>query len=257
MAITADLDKNPYSPNVLLSSMASIHQMMGVLMDHIRRLYYRAVLLAKVCPACNKPDLHMMRDSWCRCRSCNHELDPTEVFQICPDCRSKLTRKMYHYWCDHCQTPVRSLYSFDAKVFDPAYFREMMRESRERKRQKREAIQQLLAGSRSAPLQFSESPTIETIPGLDQALNGFVNIPIPISLFLSADGRPRFDMHLYRQHIRDLAAGCVVHFEGISTLIPDTRLDRIFRFITIIFMQQDGEIEIQQDFSGKITVVGK
>lgn len=257
MTIITRLDKDPYSSNTLLRSMASVHQMMGVLKDHIRQLYFRAVLLAKACPECSQPDLVMIRDSWCRCRSCNHEMDPTEVFQMCPACRSGLTRKVYHYWCDHCRAPVRSLYSFDAKVFDPIYFREMMRTSRERKRERRETVRQLLDGSRSAPLQFSESPIIETLPGLDQALNRFVNMPLPISLFLFADGRPRFDMHLYRQHIRDLAAGCVVHFEGISKLIPDARLDRIFRFITIIFMQQDGEIEIRQDFTGKITVVGK
>ena len=61
MAITTALDKDPCSSNVLLCSMASVHQMMGGLRDRIRQLYFRAVLLAKACPACNKPDLVMIR----------------------------------------------------------------------------------------------------------------------------------------------------------------------------------------------------
>jgi len=223
----------------------------------IRDLYYRAVLFGKACPACGLPDLAMLRDSWCWCRHCGYELDPTEHFDACPDCRSGLKRRVYHYWCARCRRPVRSIYCFDAKVFDAAYFRKMMRHSRESKQQRRQQIRQMLAQSRSPALVMPDEPSLAAVPGLESDLNEFVNIPLSLATFIDASQRPRFEMCTYHRHILELASGCTVRFEGISRLIEDTRLDRIFRFITIIFMANNGEIEISQDHAGAIVLRGK
>ena len=69
--------------------------------------------------------------------------------------------------------------------------------------------------------------------------------------------RAAFDMLTYRQHILDLVQGCVVEFEGISAIVEDRKLDRVFRFITAVFMEQDGLLEIVQDHSGQIRLWGK
>ncbi len=61
-------------------------------------------------------------------------------------------------------------------------------------------------------------------------------------------------MDIYRQHILELVPGCVVHFEGISNIIEDQRLDRVFRFITAVFMQHDGEIILEQNHDGRIMI---
>lgn len=230
----------------LLAKAGHIEQLVGLLHGKLRELYHRAVLFLKPCPRCAKPDLTMLRDSLCRCRTCDHEFDPTEAFQVCPDCGGALRRKIHHYWCTSCRQRVRSLYCFDAKVFDVAYFREMMRQSRERKRERVERLRKLLAGSRSGPLVDLGEPELGSVPGLTEDLATFVNGPIRIPDDFAL-GRDAFDLDAYKEHIRELVGGCVVHFDGIGPLIHDRRLDRVYRFITVIFMAQAGEVSLLQD----------
>ena len=71
-----------------------------------------------------------------------------------------------------------------------------------------------------------------------------------------AVGSPSFDLDHYRHHILDLVPGCVVDFEGISRLIGEPRLDRVYRFIAVIFMDHAGELCIEQDAEGRIALVG-
>jgi hypothetical protein len=55
-----------------------------------------------------------------------------------------------------------------------------------------------------------------------------------------------FSMQKYREHIlSSLGDGSRV-FSNIEGLMQDCRLDRIWRFVTLIFMQQDGEVVLSQ-----------
>lgn len=225
------------------------------LMEKVRRLCYAVVLFQKECPACGSPRLAMLRDSWCRCEGCGHECDPTLVFQVCPDCDSRLTKRIYHYWCPRCLSTVRSFYCFDAKVFDADYFREMMRESRERKEVRIEELRALLAGARSSPVS-ADCPMDRGLSEFQGDLDRIVGIPVAVfaSTILK---RPAFDLDLYRRHIQGLVQGCVVNFEGISALVQDAHLDRVFRFIAVVFMDQEGLLEIQQEADGRIRLYGR
>jgi len=62
--------------------------------------------------------------------------------------------------------PFNLASSLMRRIFDAAYFREMMRESRARAKKKREEVKRLLAGSRSGALLLMEEPCLESIPGL-------------------------------------------------------------------------------------------
>ena len=55
----------------------AVSDLIRALRAGIRKLYYAAVLFAKPCPQCGRPELRMLRDSWCRCDGCGHVFDPT------------------------------------------------------------------------------------------------------------------------------------------------------------------------------------
>jgi len=151
---------------------------------------------------------------------------------------------------------VRSVFAVEARVLDTAYFREMMRESRRRRRQKREAVQRMLAETRSGPLAIQDEPSLADVPGLEAGLDEFVRVPLARTQEETrAAAPPAFEMECYRARIRELVGGCVVHFEGVGPLIADLRLDRIRRFITIVFMQQFGEVTLRQEGDGDILIM--
>jgi len=235
-------------------SIQNITDLLRNIREKIRSLYYRAVLFTKQCPACKAVELVMVKDSWCRCAACGAEFDPTLEFQVCLTCRAKLNRKMHHYWCEKCRQRVTSIFCFDAKIFDAAYFREMMRVSRQRKQQKREEIRQMLANCRSPALISSEEPSLADLPGLEGQLDRCINTAVPIAVFRDDAGLPPFGMDQYRQHILELVSGCVVRFEGMSKVIQDARLDRIYRFITVVFMEHDGAVVLKQEDGGEILI---
>ena len=238
----------------MLRDAVTIQERAACLREKVRWLYYAVFLFGKECPGCHHADLAMLRDSWCRCRACGHESDPTLCFQTCPDCGSRLAKRIFHYWCPQCQQTVRSFYCLDAKVFDADYFAEMMRESRARKEARIEELRALLAESRSLPLS-PDCPLDAGITDLQSDLDGIVSIPV--ALFANTiRNRPAFNMDLYRQHILELVQGCVVNFDGISTLVEDARLDRVFRFIAVVFMDQEGLLDIQQEADGRIRLYG-
>ena len=252
MLTLKEREHRPAQP--LWAGIEQIEELIRVLRKKLRDLWLRAALFARPCPECGKPSLRMLRDSWCKCEDCGHEFDPTLLFQECPRCRGPLTRQIFHYWCGKCRERVRSAFCFDTKVFDAAYFREMMRDSRERKRRKREQLRQILANCRSGQYLPEEEPLLTAVPGLQDVLNTFIAAPLPAGSIREFSLREPFDMQRYRQHILDVVSGCVVHFEGIAQLIGDLRLDRVYRFITVVFMQQRGEVVLEQHGGGDILV---
>ena len=226
----------------------SIYRVLGrvdAFKSHSKAFYFEVVLSANPCPKCHGK-LDMTGLSECQCSECGYAFDPTTQFQQSPCCVSSLLRKTYHYACSSCNRIVPSRFIFDEKVFDRAYFREMMTESRKRRKRKREEMRRLLADSRSSVLDFSEAPDLESIPGMLEDLNGFIQHAEHIPKY-NFDIENNFSMDDYRNHILSVLSWNSMLFSNITHLADDYRRDRIRRFITLIFMQNDQEVELTQD----------
>lgn len=224
--------------------------------ERVRVLFYAVMLFQKECRLCGKTALVMERDSRCRCRECGAEFDPTSEFQTCPDCDHTLIHKTHHYWCPTCRHPVRSMFCFDERVFNSDYFREMMRESRERRQEQVEMLRNLLIESRSPPCWPDEEPVLIDPTQCAQDLDNFL-ATCPNAPAQEVANRPFFNTKAYRAHILSRVDGCVVEFDGISALIiEDRRLDRIYRFITTVFLEHEGLLAIEQRHDGRIRLVG-
>jgi hypothetical protein len=237
--------------NPLLGGLRGIQVRISHFKERVREFYFRVLLSHYHCTKCGG-ELAMTGPSQCAC-ACGNVFDPTLGFQQSSCCGAKLVRKTFHYACSRCHQTVQSRFLFDERIFDAAYFREMMRESRARAKKKREEVRGLLAGSRSDPLSFIEALWLEPIPGLAEALNSFIETEM-------ADGcayvpKSGFRMGDYRNHILSVLGVGSRLFSDIAPLIDDFRRDKIWRFVTLIFMAQDQEVELTQ--YGKDILVGK
>jgi hypothetical protein len=120
----------------------------------------------------------------------------------------------------------------------------MMRDARARDKRKKEELKVLLAGSRSDTLILLEEPCLDSLPGLTEALNGFIGTgDSRIQGFLSRSG---FSLEDYRSHLLSVIGNRSVLFSDITPLIEDWRKDKIWRFVTLIFMRQDNEVSLTQ-----------
>lgn len=227
-----------------------IHQMNGILeyvdayKERVRGFYFQVLLSQYACPTCGDV-LHMTGASECSCRS-GHIFDPTVAFQSSPCCQARLIRKTFHYACSHCHKTVPSRFLFDERVFDAEYFREMMREHRDQAKSRREEIRKLLAESRSGALLLIEEPRLDTLPDFIQDLDAFI-LGNPIQLCGNAfELKSDFNLAAYRDHILSSLDNHTLRFSDISPLTDDDRRDRARRFITLVFMDNDHEIDLQQ-----------
>jgi len=210
------------------------------------KAFYFEVLLSTVrCPNCDGR-LKMTGQSECTC-SCGNVLDPTVEFQKSTCCGGKLVRKTFHYTCSRCQRVIPSRFLFDEKLFDGEYFRVMMQESRRRSQRKKEEIRRLLAESRSGALQLLEDPNLGCIPGLLEDLDGFINDGSNEMVEFHFDLEQPFEMDKYREHILSNLGWNSTQFSDIDPVIDDYRKDRVWRFVTLVFMQHDREVEIEQN----------
>lgn len=131
-------------------------------------------------------------------------------------------------------------------MFDADYFRQKMIEHRERARQRLEKVRRMLAESRSGrllpgPLDLSGSP------GLLEALDSLTK---KLDAFQSSDTEPRrFDLRRYQAHVQVHAGLNPLSIDEIPPLEKDSRLDRIWRFIAIIFLMQEGRLLAWQEGS--------
>jgi hypothetical protein len=231
--------------NPLICKIRAVTGRVGEFKEQAREYYFEVVLSAHQCPSCGGR-LRMTGQSQCTCSSCGNILDPTIVFQKSSCCGAKLLRKTFHYACSKCHNSVHSRFLFDERVFDKSYFREMMRESRKRAKEKREEIRRLLAGSRSGYLPLMKEPDLEAIPGLIQDLNAFVQQEsFDISEFTFETGCS-FHMDDYRQHILSSLNWDAIAFSEIDPIIDDCRQDKVWRFITLVFMDNERELELRQ-----------
>lgn len=227
-----------------------IHQINGILKyvdaykSRVRDFYFQVLLSQHACPTCGD-GLHMTGTSECLCRS-GHIIDPTDAFQSSPCCQARLIRKTFHYACSRCHKTVPSRFLFNERVFDAEYFREMMREHRDHVKSRREEIRKLLAESRSGTLLLMEEPRLDALPDFLQDLDAFI-LGNPFQLSSNAfEPKSDFNLSVYRTHILSLLDNRTLRFSDISPLTVDDRRDRARRFITLVFMDNDQEINLQQ-----------
>lgn len=218
--------------------------------EHARLFFYEVVLADRTCPDCEGP-LGMVAEGRCRCTSCSRVFDPTPVFQTCPGCGGPVELKVSRYRCRECGADVPSRFIFDGLVFDADYFCQKMAEHRRRKLDQRERVRQMLAGSRSSTL-WPASADLDDVPGLAEALNNLVS-GIPVAqLPWSTDG---FDLKQYEGHVQAHIGPIPLDFEHIPPLAQNRRLDRVRRFIAILYLASAGIIDVWQD--GQVVMVMK
>ena len=211
------------------------------LVKRARRFFYEVMLSDKACPRCDG-GLAMIGESRCRCVSCGHTFDPTAAFQKCVACGGTPALSVRRYRCRDCGADVASRYVFDGLVFDAEYFRRKVAESRERKRQRREALSQARMANGSETLEPGPAD-LGCMPGLVDALNSLTSGPA-ISFVLS---HPKgFDLKRYERHIQAHIGLIETSFDRIPPLVHNARLDRIWRFVAMIFLQHAGWLDVSQ-----------
>lgn len=212
------------------------------LADRAQRFFGAVALSQHVCPDCSGK-LEMVGDSRCRCHACQYDFDPTITFQRCSACGSTPRLCVRHYECGRCGAEVVSRFLFHSVAFDSEYFRQKMAEHRARKREQRERVRRLLAESRSSPIE-PRPMDLEAIPGLIEALNNLTaGAQGPTAWQTHSD----FDLARYEGHIQAHIGPIALTLDEIPPLGENARLDRIWRFIAIIFLAHAGLIEAWQD----------
>jgi hypothetical protein len=238
------LHKSCSLTNSAFLEFAAIETKIAWLRDESKGLYYQVMLFQKPCPLCKCFQLTMVEDGVAHCSDCGERFDATLAFQVCGRCQAVLTLKTFHYWCPKCQEPVRSLFRLESRVFDAGYFKERMKECRERKQESKEVFVSSMAEARSGVLELNDAPSLDSVPNLELDLNALLGQALSGSL--PADVESHFDLERYRRHLLDLLECGNVRFDGISSLIDDRRKDRVFRFIAAIFLEHEGQLEFEE-----------
>ena len=187
----------------------------------------------------------MTGQSQCSC-SCGNVFDPTLFFQKSNCCSAPLIRKTFHYACSRCHKIIPSRFLFDERIFDKAYFSEMMRESRARAKKKKERMIKYLKEERSDELIFLQEPCLESVPGLLDDIDCFIGVDEAVSDHPEFEFNTSFGMEDYRSHILSALGSGSRLFSNINGLGTDPREDKVWRFVTLIFMQHDQEVELTQ-----------
>ena len=113
-----------------------------------------------------------------------------------------------------------------------------------------------MAGSRSGALLLMEEPCLESIPGLAEALNSFIGTEMASGCaYVPYVPKSGFRMGDYRNHILSLLGVGSRLFSDIAPLMDESRRDKVWRFVTLIFMAQDREVELTQ--YGRDILVGR
>jgi hypothetical protein len=210
--------------------------------EKVRGFYYWVMLIGHRCPKCNG-SLAMVTEGRCRCSHCRNELDPTVTFRRCPACGGSPILRVRRYQCRNCGCDIASKFLFDGAVFNADYFRQKMTESRQRKKQQRERVRQMLAESRSADLPLPPVD-LNSMPGLVDALNG---LTAGLETSFVTESHNEFDLERYERHIQAHIQDFPLNLSDIPPLSENTRKDLIWRFVAVIFLAHNGIIDIWQD----------
>ena len=206
-----------------------------------QRFYYLVMLFGCRCPKC-EASLSMVAEGVCRCSSCGYEFDPTVEFQRCSTCGGIPVLRVRRYQCRKCGSDIISTFLFKGVVFNAGYFRQRMAESRQRKKEQKQRVQEMLTQCRSEPLTL-DAPDLNSVPGLIDALNSLttgIEVSIPTEL------KGKFDLNRYQIHIKSYLDAGPVNLREIQPLTEDLRLDLIWRFIAAIFLDHAGMINVYQ-----------
>jgi hypothetical protein len=188
----------------------------------------------------------MARDGEAACPRCGGQIDPTVTFQCCVQCGGRLRRKLTRYACASCGALTDSRFNFDPARLDRAYFRRMMGKSRERRGRRRAALIARLQQSRSGRHVPGQMPRLEDVPDLATDLDRMAGLPLTAAWAWQDPSRPRFDLGRYRAHVLNALQGTEMMFDHIPPLIDDGRLDRVFRFVAVVYLQHDGQVDLVQ-----------
>ena len=206
-----------------------------------KQFYYLVMLFGCRCPKCNG-SLAMIADGRCKCSSCSYEFDPTVEFQRCSACGGIPVLRVRRYSCKKCSGDIHSVFLFDSTVFDAGYFKQKMAESRPRKKQQRQRVREMLAECRSEPLAL-EAADLDSVPGLVEALNsltGGLEISVPVEL------KGKFDLNRYQSHVKSCLRNGPRSLRQIPPLIANLRMDLVWKFIAIIFLEHSRSVTIRQ-----------
>ncbi len=206
-----------------------------------KRFYYLVMLFGYRCPKC-RGSLMMAAEGTCRCKRCRYEFDPTIEFQRCLNCSGVPILQVRRYQCKKCGGDITSKFLFDGVVFDTEYFRQKMAESRRRKQEQKQRMQQMLAECRSEPLAL-KAPDLNSVPGLIDALNG---LTAGLEATVALELKDKFDLGRYQEHIRSHLETAPMDLRKIPPLTEDLRLDLIWKFIAAVFLDYAGLVEIYQ-----------
>lgn len=210
--------------------------------ERAKRFFYDVMLWDHACPACGG-GLAMLAEGQCQCGSCRRTFDPTTAFQQCHECGGKVVVRVRRYQCQQCGADVPSRFLFDGLVFDAEYFRQKMAEHRQKKAEQHERVRQMLAESRSQALGLPAA-NLQDVPGLAEALNALAaDAPSGLATWLPSE----FNLALYESHIQAYIGSIPVGFDQIPPLGENRRLDRVRRFIAILFLAHAGLVDIRQD----------
>jgi len=211
-----------------------------------REFYYDVVIGGYRCPECCGK-LHMIEQYRAACEVCKKVLDPTVMFQESLCCKAHLMRRQLHYVCSHCHQIVPSRFLFDERLYDKAYFQEMMKKSRARSLKVREEAINKLKASLSGSFYLTEDPVIEGVPGLMEALNLFLTQKESFQCGQGLLGKYEFAMPAYRQHILQSLGWGRHSFSSFLPMGNESRKDRVWRFITLVYMDHTGEVVLTQE----------
>jgi len=229
----------------LLGGIVKVEGRLASFKERVKAFYFEVILSPYRCPQCQGP-LRMTDTSQCSC-ACGNTFDPTLEFQKSACCGTRLVRRTYHYACSCCHEVVPSSFLFDERVFDKEYFREMMREHRSRAREEREKMKKFLAESRSGILLLTEEPCLESLNCLSDDLDAFIQTNDYDPGDSGFEAKSAFDMDQYRNHILSSLTSESILFSNITPVAEDTRRDRAWRFITLVFMQNERLIDLSQE----------
>lgn len=219
--------------------------------EHARSFYYNVLFADHHCPECNGR-LESAGPSKGICTSCGYRIDPTLHFQRSSCCQAALIRHRLHYGCRQCGATVPSRFLFDERIFDAGYFRERVSASRARRQRAISEMQNRLKAAHTPPLHLTDLPEIDQVFGLSDALNellpqgGLVNS-------VQHEHDDAFEMGAYRSLVLSRVRECILHFDAIPRVCTDTRTDRARRFTTLIFMDHEREVVLEQQ-KGEILV---
>ena len=167
-----------------------------IFVQKAKRFFYSVMLLGHSCPRCHG-SLIMIAESKCRCAVCSFEFDPTVQFERCLNCGGTPVLKIRRYQCSKCHNDIRSKFLFDGLIFDAIYFKQKVTESRQRKKEQRERVRQMLAECRSNNLPL-DAMQLDSAPGLVEALNSLVS---EIDENVMVGLRDEFDLKRYEKHV--------------------------------------------------------